>query len=243
MDRHDSRRKVEAGNVSGQKGAVPRRLRWRDAEQAAAQLTSPELDTLVTLVGVPLAPVVLLEQLGGLCGGAAVYRRIARLRLMGLVAALRPPIQPRYSPGLFYLTDLGLATVAASYKQDLTTLVRRFRLRGRDLLGRLTSLPTLLASYRLLGALAMAGPGWPRLLGWEQPYRRRFQRPTAKTPSRLELPARAALAWDGQQSTYLLIPDLGTSHLRIYRPMLHQLHALRRAVGEPSRLVIATASR
>ena len=70
----------------------------------------------------------------------------------------------------------------------MTNLVRRYRLRGSDLLGRLPGLPTLLASYRLLGALAMAGPGWPRLLGWEQPCRRRFRRPTAKAPSRLELP-------------------------------------------------------
>jgi len=235
--------KTDHGVVASATTGGARRLRWRGAEQAAVQLTSSELGTLVTLVGVPLAPVMLLEQLGGLCGGAAVYRRVARLRAMGLVAVLRPPIQPRYSPGLFYLTDLGLATVAVSYQKDLTALVRRFRLRRSDLLGRLPGLPTLLASYRLLGSLAMAGPGWPRLLGWEQPYRRRFQRPTAKAPSSLEVPARASLAWDGQQSTYLLVPDLGTSHLRIYRPMLHQLHALRRAVGEPSRLVIATAGR
>jgi hypothetical protein len=196
----------------------------------------------VTLVGVPLAPVKLLEQLGGLFGGAAVYRRMARLRTMGLVAVLRPPIQPRYSPGLLYLTDLGLGTIAVSYQINVTNLARRYRLRRSDLLSRLPGLPTLLASYRLLGALAMAGPGWPRLRGWEQPCRRRFRRPTAKAPSRLELPARAVLAWDDRRATYLLIPDLDTVQLRIYRPMLHQLHALRRAVGEPSRLVIATAS-
>src|SRR3954464_11804371 len=41
----------------------------------------------------------------------------------------------------------------------------------------------------------------------------------------------------------MLIPDLGTAHPRLYRPMLHQLHALRRAVGEPSRLIIATPNR
>src|SRR4051812_779079 len=125
MDRQGSRRNVEAGHISYQQDEVGRRLRWRDAEQVAVQLTSSERETLVTLVGVPLAPIMLLEQLGGLCGGAAVYRRIARLRSMGLVAVLRPPIQPRYSPGLLYLTDLGLATIAVSYKQDLTTLVRR----------------------------------------------------------------------------------------------------------------------
>jgi hypothetical protein len=49
------------------------------------------------------------------------------------------------------------------------------------------------------------------------------------------------LAWDDRRAAYLLIPDLGTAQLRIYRPMLHQLQALRLAVGEPSRLVVATA--
>jgi hypothetical protein len=197
----------------------------------------------MTLIRVPLAPVTLLEQLGGLHGGAALYRRLARLRAAGLVAELRPLIQPRYSPALLYVTDLGLATVAVRDRRDPVEVARRFRIRGADLLGRLPGLPTLLASHRLLGALAMAGPGWPRLLNWEQPCRRRFQRPTAKVPSRLELPAHASLAWDDRSADYLLIPDLGTSHLRIYRPMLHQLHALRRAVGDASRLVIATDSR
>jgi hypothetical protein len=92
-------------------------------------------------------------------------------------------------------------------------------------------------------ALALAGPGWPRLLGWEQPCCLRFQLPTAKSPSRLELPAHVSLAWDDQSASYLLVSDLGTSHLRVYRPMLHHLHALRRAGGEASRLVIATDSR
>lgn len=223
--------------------AGARRPVWRDAERAAARLTQAERDTLTTLIRVPLATVTLLERLCGLCGGAAVYRRLARLRAAGLVAEIRPLIQPRYSPGLLYVTDLGLATVAVGDQCDPVEIARRFRIRGADLLGRLPGLPTLLASHRLLGALAMAGPGWPRLLSWEQPFRRRFRRPTAKTPLRLELPAHASLAWDDQSADYLLIPDLGTSHLRIYRPMLHQVHALRRAIGDASRLVIATDSR
>ncbi|MCC7370441.1 MAG: replication-relaxation family protein [Chloroflexi bacterium] len=223
--------------------SVARRPVWRDAERAAAGLTQAERDTLTTLIRVPFATVTLLEQLGGLCGGAAVYRRLARLRAAGLVGEVRPLIQPRYSPALLYITDLGLATVAVGDRRDPVEIARRFRARGSDLLGRLPGLPTLLASYHLLGALARAGPGWPRLLSWEQPCRRCFQRPTAKAPSRLELPAHASLAWDDQGASYLLIPDLGTSHLRIYRPMLHQLHALRRAVGDASRLVIATDSR
>jgi len=222
---------------------VARRLRWRHAEQTAAQITPAEQETLVTLIRVPLASVMLLEQLGGLWGGAAVYRRLARLRAAGLVAELRPLIQPRYSPALLYVTDLGLATIAVSDRRDPVEVARRFRVRGSDLLGRLPGLPTLLASYRLLGALATAGPGWPNLRNWEQPCRLRFQTPAAKTLTRLELPARASLAWDDRSADYLLIPDLGTCHLRIYRPMLHQVHALRRAGGEPPRLVIATVPR
>ena len=222
---------------------VARRPVWRDAERAAARLTQAVRDTLTTLIRVPLATVTLPEQLGGLCGGAAVYRRLARLRAAGLVAEIRPLIQPRYSPVLLYVTDLGLAAVAVSDRRDPVDVARRFRIRSDDLLGRLPGLPTLLASYRLLGALALAGPGWPRLLSWEQPCRRRFQRPAAKTPSRLELPAHASLAGDDQSESYLLVPDLGTSHLRVYRPMLHHLHALRRAGGDASRLVIATDSR
>jgi hypothetical protein len=223
--------------------SVARRPIWRDVERAAARITQAERDTLTTLVRVPLATVTLLEQLGGLCGGAAVYRRLARLRAAGLVAEIRPLMQPRYSPALLYVTDLGLATVAVCDRRDPVDVARRFRVRGEDLLGRLPDVPTLLASYRLLGALVMAGPGWPRLLSWQQPFRRRIQRPTAKAPSRLGLPACVSLAWDDQYASYLLIPDLGTSHLRIYRPMLHQVHALRRAVGDASRLVIATDSR
>ena len=93
--------------------ASARRLRWRDAEQAAAQLTTSELDTLLMLIGVPFAPVMLLEQLGGLRGGAAVYRRTARLRTMGLVAELRPPVQPRYSPGLLCIRPPSAKIVVA----------------------------------------------------------------------------------------------------------------------------------
>lgn len=155
---------------------------WRDAERAAARLTQAERDTLTTLIRVPLATVTLLEQLGGLHGGAAIYRRLSQLRAAGLVAELRPLIQPRYSPGLLYVTDLGLAVMAASDWSNPVEIARRFRVRGSDLLGRLPGLPTLLASYRLLGALAMAGPGWPCLISWEQPFRRRLHVPTAKAP-------------------------------------------------------------
>lgn len=113
--------------------AAARRPVWRDAERAAARLTQAERDALTTLIRVPLATVTLLEQLGGLCGGAALYRRLARLRAAGLVGEIRPLIQPRYSPGLLYVTDLGLAVAAASDRSDPVEVARRFRIRGSDL--------------------------------------------------------------------------------------------------------------
>jgi hypothetical protein len=90
-------------------------------------------------------------------------------------------------------------------------LAGAFRVRGADLRGRLPGLALLHACHRLLGALAVAGPGWPRLLAWEQPFRRRFRRPTAKAMVRLTLPAYASLAWHDRGAGYLLLPDLGIS--------------------------------
>src|SRR5436190_6902461 len=125
------------------------RPRWRDAEQLAASLTNAERETLSTLILLPLAEVKLLQQLDALNGGAAVYRRIAHLREAGLVAELRPPIQPRRGPGLLYVTDLGIATLAVLRQLDPRDLARRYGVRGSDLLGRLPGLPLLHACHRL----------------------------------------------------------------------------------------------
>src|SRR3954451_9330968 len=59
---------------------VVTRPRWYDAEKAAAYLTPAERTTLLTLIRVPFADAGFLEQLEGLHGSAAVYRRLARLR-------------------------------------------------------------------------------------------------------------------------------------------------------------------
>jgi hypothetical protein len=216
------------------------RPRWRDAEQLTASLTNAERETLNTLLLLPLAEVRLLQQLDALNGGAAVYRRIARLREAGLVAELRPPIQPGRGPGLLYVTDLGMATLAVLQQLDPRDLTRRYGVRGSDVLGRLSGLPLLQACHRLLGALAMAGPGWPRLLEWEQPCRRQFRVPTAKAEVRLTLPAWAVLAWDDRADSHILLPDLRRALLRAHRPFLSRLHALRRAIGAQPRIIIAT---
>lgn len=81
--------------------------------------------------------------------------------------------------------------------------------RGPDLLTGLAGLPHLLATYRLLAALAGSRPGRPDLLAWERPWRRRYRRPTAKADVTVGLRAYAALAWDDEAAEYLLVPDLG----------------------------------
>ena len=71
-----------------------------------------------------------IERLYGLRGGASVYRCLARLRTMGLIAELRPALRPVRNPGLFHLTDLGIATVSVDQQVDPESLARRARLRG-----------------------------------------------------------------------------------------------------------------
>jgi hypothetical protein len=220
-----------------------RRHCWRDAEQEAARLTAAERETLKLLIRLPFADVSLLEQIHGLRGGAAIYRRIARLRSAGLVGVLRPPIERGHSPGLFYVTDFGLATVAMAQQADPLDIARRFHVRGADLLGRLLILPLLQASYHLLGVIARSGLGRPRLEVWEQPYCRQFWLPRLKNQLTLEIPACAALGWDDRPAAYFLLPDLGTSHLRAYRPTLHRLHRIRRLTSWFPLLVIAAPSR
>jgi hypothetical protein len=140
-----------------------------------------------------------------------------------------------------YLTDLGLAVLAVYWQVEVTELVLRLKLRAADLLSRLPELPHLAASYELLATLAASGYGWPDLLVWTCPWRRRFYRPTAKAPVSVQVPAYAVLAWNDVGFNYLLVPDLGTYLLRIYRPMLNHLLVLRRVnEGRLAPLIIAT---
>ena len=178
------------------------RLQWRDARAAAESLKDNDRRTLWLLACLPLLPEEVIERLCGLRGGASVYRCLARLRQAGLVATVQPAIRHGRSPGLAYLTDLGLATVAVDQGVEPEALARRNRLRGPDLLARLAGLPHLLATYRLLAALAGARPGRFDLLAWEQPWRRRYRRPTAAVPARVALPAYAALTWGGTAADY-----------------------------------------
>jgi hypothetical protein len=220
------------------------RLSWRDAERSAEWMRGKPADrrTLLFVAQLPFVPEQVLERLAGLRGGASIYRSLARLREAGLVATITPPLSPSRSPELFYLTDLGLGAIAIDRDIELAHLVRRLHLRGADLLSLLPGLPQLVATYDLLGALAASRERQPRLLAWERPWRRRYQRPTAKAPVSVTLPAYAALSWEGRPGAYLLIPDLGGFPMRLYRPTLDHLLRLRHMqIRTFPILVVATA--
>ena len=219
------------------------RRHWGDAEAAVGALRRRAGDrrSLLLLASLPLLDEPVLRRLAGLRGGAAVYRGLRRLAHDGLVATIQPPRRPGHSPRLWYLTDLGLAAVALDQGIEPEPFARRKRLRGNDLLALLPGLPPLLAAYDLLGALAASRPGQPHLLAWERPWRWRYQRPTAKAPVAAVLPAYAALAWGDRAGAYLLLPDRGTTPLRLCRPALDHLLILRGVRGgDLPTLVIAT---
>jgi hypothetical protein len=214
---------------------------WRDAEAAAERLTESDRRALLLLARLPLLWESAIESLYGLRGDTSVYRCLARLRTMGLIDATRPALRAGRNPGLLYLTDLGIATVAVDQQIDPTHLARRGRLRGPDLRTRLLRLPHLLALYQVLASLAAARPGRIDLLAWEQPWRRSFRRPTRKAPVTVELPAYAVLSWDGEAVEALLVPDLATFPLRARHQTLRELIALRQLVDTTfPTLVVAT---
>src|SRR5712692_9795255 len=217
---------------------------WHDAEDAAAQLKQHpgERRLLLLLARLPLLPEGVIERLSGLRGGASIFRCLRHLADAGLLATIQPPVRPGHAPQLWYLTDLGLAAVALDQGVAVEHLARRNRLRGDDLLALLPGLPQLLATYELLAALANSRPGPPNLLAWERPWRRRYQRPTAKAPSTAALPAYAALAWGREVGAYLLLPDLMTVPLAYYRAALGDLFTLRGiAQGDLPTLLVVTS--
>ena len=217
------------------------RTRWRDAMAAADRLTEGDRRTLHQLTHLPLLWEGAIEQLSGARAGAPTYRRLARLRDMGLVGEVHPALRAGKNPGLLYLTDLGIATLAIDRRVEAAHLARRARLRGPDLLDRLLTLPHLLAAYQLLAALAGAPGERAELLAWEQPWRGRVRLPTRKAPVTVELPAYAALSWDGRTAELILVPDLANFPLRVYRPAIGVLQARRRVNGAtPPMLLIAT---
>ncbi|MGE3599182.1 MAG: replication-relaxation family protein, partial [Dehalococcoidia bacterium] len=220
------------------------RRHWSDAAAAVTRLARHPADrrTLLLLARLPLAPERVIEQLAGLRGGASVYRCLSRLVETGLIATIRPPLHAGHVARLWYLTDLGLATVALDQRVAVEHLARRNRLRDADLLALLPGLPQLLATYDLLAALAASRPGRPNLLAWERPWRRRYWRPMAKAPVTATLPAHAAFAWEEEAASCLMLPDLATFPLHVWRVALDRLLMLRGLDGDVPMLVIATTN-
>ena len=203
-------------------------VHWRDAVAAAERLAESDRRTLRLLSHLPFLWEGAIEQLSGARAGSPVSRCLSRLRETGLVGEIHPALRAGKNPGLLYLTDLGIATLAVDRRVDAAHLVRRARLRGPDLLDRLLSLPHLLAAYQLLAALAGTRGERAELLAWDQPWRGRIRLPTRKAPVTVELPAYAALTWHGRTAELILVPDLATFPLRVYRPAIGHLQARRR---------------
>ena len=221
------------------------RYRWRDVEATAHRLTRSDRRTLLLLVHLPLIWEAAVERLYGLRGRASVYRSLARLRGMDLIADMRPALGPRRNPGLLYLTDFGIATVATDQQVDPDGLARRAKLRGTDLADRLRGLPQLLALYELLVSVAASKGGRIDLLTWEQPWRRTFSRPMRRSSLAVEMPAHAIISWDNHAAAFLLLPDLAASPLDVHRQTLAHLLAFRQQAAEPTPLVViaTTAAR
>jgi len=219
---------------------------WRDAEKAWGWLQNrPRCHAVLYLLArLPFLDIRVLHQLAGQHGPAAMYCSVARLRTAGLISSIQPPVYAPTSPHLWYLTDLGLATLALDLECDPLHLAQRFHLRDTDLLKLVPTLRHLLDTYELLGALAASRPGTPTLLAWERPWRRRYPRPAGHSVGVVTVPAYAALSWNGVAGSYLLLPDAGAIPLRLQQATLARLLLLRRAQdGYLPPLLIATTDR
>jgi len=222
------------------------RRHWHDAEEAQRWLQDrPRCHAVLYLLArLPFLDIRILHQLAGQHGAAAMYCSVARLQTAGLISSIQPPVYAPNSPHLWYLTDLGLATLALELECDPLHLAQRFHLRRDDLLKLVPTLRHLLDTYEILGALAVSRPGSPTLLAWERPWRRRYPRRGGRTIGSVMLPAYATLSWSGMMGSYLLLPDAGAIPLHLQRATLAHLLMLRRAQdGRLPLLLIATTDR
>jgi DNA-binding Lrp family transcriptional regulator len=225
---------------------VMERPHWHDAEEARRWLQGrPRCNAILYLLArLPFLDIRILQQLAGQHGAASMYCSVARLQKSGLITSIQPPVYTPNSPHLFYLTDLGLATVALDLNSDPLHLAQRFHLRCSDLVKLIPQLRLLLDTYELLGALAASRSGRPTLLAWERPWRRRYPRAAGRSVGLVTLPAYAVLAWNGVAGSYLLLPDAGTIPLRLQRATLAHLLLFRRTrEGHLPLLLIATTDR
>ncbi|MDE3076956.1 MAG: hypothetical protein KGJ86_16185, partial [Chloroflexota bacterium] len=201
---------------------------WEDGAAAARSLAPSEDHVLQLILRLPLAWVGILQALLGASGPASVYRRVDSLRALGLVEGLRLPWRPGACPELLFVSPRGLSAAAHGDRQQFALLARDFRLSNNQLAARLPGMAQLGASYELLAALARSRPERVQCLVWTEPWRRRVDRPTTKSPVWVKLPAFAALTWwQGAHAEYLLLPDLATFPLGLYRHKLDNLLVIR----------------
>lgn len=225
---------------------TPDSWRWRDAERMAQWLVARQTESeILTLVArLPFLNAETIGPLIGLKAGGHLYRCLVRLGTRHLIDTIRPVLQPGRNPDLFYLTDLGLTTLAVLRQVDPIELATHNRLRRCDLLERVTWLPLLVACYELLALLAPSQSEAPRLRTWECPWRRRFQPATRKAPVSITVPAGVTLAGSDDVRAYLLLPDLGNCSVRAFRATLDRLVVLRgQQRARFSTLVVATLDR
>ena len=165
------------------------RWTWGDAERLAVRISERknERQILELLTYLPLASAHVLAPFTR--SGSTLYRALGNLRDLDLVAAIHPSSRPGHAPGLWCLTDLGLAVVALHLETTPQQLARAHGLRGVDLLCLFPALPQVLAAYDLLAGLASSYPRRPHLLAWERPWRRRYWLSGAKAPARISVPA------------------------------------------------------
>jgi hypothetical protein len=215
---------------------------WAEGAAIARNLTRAEDELLQLIVRLPLAWVAILQALLGAAGPASVYRRVSQLKALGLVSGVRVPWRPGSCPELLVVTSLGLATAARGDVAQFAELAHAFRLSTAQISARIPGMAQLGACYELLAAAARSRPHRVRILNWQEPWRAQVERPTAKAPVWLRLPAFAGLTWaNGDCAEYLLLPDLGTRPLRAYRHQLDSLLLLRaRQEGRLPGLIVAT---
>ena len=219
--------------------------RWRDARAAAGALRRRPADrrALLLLARLPLLPdrgdrapggaARRGERLPGACGACAGP---------GWSAPSGRPLAPGHGPRLFYLTDLGLAAVALD--QGVAVGPPRPALRAAPA-------PTS------CGACRGCRSSWRRTTCWRRWRPRGPAGPTCwpgsapggggtsgRRPStRRGSPCRPTPlvgVGRGGRRRCLLVPDLATFPLRVYRPALARLVALRALGGALPALVVAT---
>jgi hypothetical protein len=216
--------------------------RWQDALDMAQRIEHRERErwVLSTLAQLPFLSEGILEQLAGV-KRRGLHPTMLRLVKASAVGSIAPPLHAGHSPRLFYLADLGIATLAVLHDVEPGPLAQRLRISRPALLRLIPRLPVLQDTYRLLGAAAVACTAPAALVCVERPWRRRWHSPVAKAPLSVELPALAQFSWAGRDLECLFIPDRGHVSMRTYRSTLNRLVRFRTLQnGTLPLLVVAT---